>query len=308
MKNKLILSALVIPVAFGLFLSTTAFADSTAMTSPVVVITNDLSVGSTGSDVSALQAFLVNKGYLTIPSGESMGHYGALTQAAVMKYQSAEGIVADGIDGATTQMHIAQDSGATTTTTTSAAMTAPGTMTSAANLRVTLNNLLQEHVSSSLNVLRAISDGNQGALTGALAEQDANAVSLSAAIGSVYGTSAQTAFLTLFRNHITDSNNYTIAVKAGNMTNQTAALAALDQQLVGISNFLSGANPYIDNATLLAALRQHEMLVNQASVDYAKGDFADSYSTETQALAQIAGGGDYLANAIVEQYPSKFAN
>jgi hypothetical protein len=238
-----------------------------------------------------------------------MGHFGPLTQAALMKYQTAEGIVADGIDGGTTQMHMMQEGGsAMASSTTMMSTTAPSTSTAAANLRVALNNLLEAHVTTSLNVLRAISDNNQPALTGALAAQDANAVAISAAIGSVYGTAAQATFLQLFRNHITDSNNYTIAVKAGNMTNQTAALAALDQQLVGISNFLSGANPYIDNATLLAALRQHEMLVNESSVDYANGDFADAYSVEQQAVTQIAGGGDYLANAIVEQYPSKFMN
>jgi peptidoglycan hydrolase-like protein with peptidoglycan-binding domain len=302
MKNKAIFSLIAIPVALGLFFGTTsAHADSTMMMS-----SSDLSLGATGASVTTLQTFLVSKGYLTMPAGQAMGYYGTLTQAAVMKYQAAAGLAIDGIDGASTQMHITADGSSMMSSGTSTTMTTPSTTTAAANLRVTLNNLLQEHVSSSLNVLRAISDNNQPALTGALAEQDANAVALSAAIGSVYGSAAQSAFLTLFRNHITDSNNYTIAVKAGNMTNQTAALAALDQQLVGISNFLSGANPYIDNATLLAALRQHEMLVNQASVDYAKGDFADSYSTETQALAQIAGGGDYLANAIVQQYPSKF--
>ena len=57
------------------------------------VFSNNLSVGSTGADVVALQSFLVSKGYLTIPAGVSQGYFGSLTKAAVVAYQTAAGIV-----------------------------------------------------------------------------------------------------------------------------------------------------------------------------------------------------------------------
>lgn len=197
------------------------------------------------------------------------------------------------------------------TSTSTASTTAPTAMTSAADLRVLLNNLLREHVASSIDVLHhiatdATTTATSSALNGSLQEQDANAVDLAAAIGSVYGTPAGNQFLTLFRNHIIDSNAYTMGLKNGSLTDQQAALAALDQQLQNLSSFLATANPNIDYATLLAALRQHEALINQSSADYVAGDYAGAYSVERQALAQISGGADYLSNAIIVQYPALF--
>ncbi len=52
----------------------------------------DLTLGSTGADVVALQGILVSGGYLTMPAGVPMGYFGALTQAAVAKWQAASGI------------------------------------------------------------------------------------------------------------------------------------------------------------------------------------------------------------------------
>lgn len=62
-------------------------------------ITSDLTVGSTGSQVVALQNALVAGGYLTMPAGVAPGYFGALTKAAVMKWQAANGISATGYFG-----------------------------------------------------------------------------------------------------------------------------------------------------------------------------------------------------------------
>lgn len=55
-------------------------------------LVRDLTLGSTGADVIALQAFLEEKGYLTIPAGVSKGYFGNLTRAAVSRYQATNGI------------------------------------------------------------------------------------------------------------------------------------------------------------------------------------------------------------------------
>lgn len=52
----------------------------------------DLTVGSKGDDVVALQTFLVSKGFLTMPTGVAMGYFGGLTKAAVAKWQASAGI------------------------------------------------------------------------------------------------------------------------------------------------------------------------------------------------------------------------
>ena len=59
-----------------------------------------LRMGSTGSDVSDLQARLYELGYY---AGSIDGRYAAGTQSAVMEFQSRNGLVADGIAGRQTQ-------------------------------------------------------------------------------------------------------------------------------------------------------------------------------------------------------------
>ena len=54
--------------------------------------TTDLTVGSTGAEVIALQDMLVAKGHLTMPAGVAKGYFGGLTKAAVSAWQAANGI------------------------------------------------------------------------------------------------------------------------------------------------------------------------------------------------------------------------
>src|SRR3989344_1941079 len=52
----------------------------------------NLTVGSRGADVTALQDVLISKGYLTVPAGTVLGYFGSLTKAAVMAWQQEAGI------------------------------------------------------------------------------------------------------------------------------------------------------------------------------------------------------------------------
>jgi hypothetical protein len=52
----------------------------------------DLTLGSTGPDVTALQQMLVAKGFLIMPEGVSFGYFGDLTRQALSKWQYANGI------------------------------------------------------------------------------------------------------------------------------------------------------------------------------------------------------------------------
>jgi|GEM_PF-2117790 len=56
-----------------------------------VVPTGDLSIGSTGSSVKALQSVLISLGYMD--SDSNTGRFGPITQAALIKYQKDHGIV-----------------------------------------------------------------------------------------------------------------------------------------------------------------------------------------------------------------------
>ena len=63
----------------------------------------NLTVGSTGADVVALQDWLASKGFLSIPAGTSKGYFGQLTKTAVVAYQASAGLPATGFVGPQTR-------------------------------------------------------------------------------------------------------------------------------------------------------------------------------------------------------------
>jgi len=101
--------------------------------------TRDLTIGSTGADVTALQTFLESKGMLVMPAGVAKGYFGALTKSALAAYQAANGIApAAGYFGPKTRAMV----GAGTTTTGTPTTTVPGSISTPGvegTLTVTLN-------------------------------------------------------------------------------------------------------------------------------------------------------------------------
>jgi hypothetical protein len=86
--------------------------------------TTDLTIGSTGSEVSALQQWLVSKGFLTMPAGVAYGYFGSLTKSALAAYQASVGISpAVGYFGPITRAKVNAAGGTTTTTTTTTTAT-----------------------------------------------------------------------------------------------------------------------------------------------------------------------------------------
>ncbi|MES2470804.1 MAG: peptidoglycan-binding domain-containing protein [Patescibacteria group bacterium] len=88
-----------------------AEAQVTTTTTTAVVVTTpaytrDLTIGSTGADVVALQTFLVARGHLVMPPGVAMGYFGQLTRAALARYQASAGIPATGYFGPITRANL----------------------------------------------------------------------------------------------------------------------------------------------------------------------------------------------------------
>jgi len=179
--------------------------------------------------------------------------------------------------------------------------------TKEADLRVGLNNLLREHVSSSLVVTRNIVDGASASkIEGAKAAQTANAVAIAKTVGDVYGKDAQTAITTPFVEHITQSNNYAQAVADGNMAAQDTALTALRAELRKVATVFNSVIPSVSTDSLYDALSAHEDLLNQAAVEYKAGNYEKAYNLENEALVQISGGAEVLATGIVKSKPDMF--
>lgn len=181
------------------------------------------------------------------------------------------------------------------------------------DLRDGLRTLLSEHVSYSLDVMRAIADDEEDmnddsemALEDALDDQDQNAEDLGDAIESVYGADAGASFTEMFKEHITSSNDYARAIAEGDDEAADEALEELNEYLEEISAFLAGANPNIDEDDLLAALSEHEDLLNEAIEAYVDGNEDESDDLEDDAVEQVRGAADYLADAIIAQFPDKF--
>lgn len=93
--------------------SRSTVAASTFVAAPAVTITRDLTVGSVGSDVMALQVYLNTHGYVVATTGPgSKGNetmfLGVLTKAAIAKLQTAAGITpAVGYFGPKTRAYVA---------------------------------------------------------------------------------------------------------------------------------------------------------------------------------------------------------
>lgn len=97
-NTQVIAKVAAIVAGAGLVLSSFAYAlpagaqttTTTTTTTSSMMFTRDLTLGSTGADVTALQTWLIGKGF-SIPAGAT-GYFGAQTQAAVAAYQAANGI------------------------------------------------------------------------------------------------------------------------------------------------------------------------------------------------------------------------
>lgn len=117
-------------------------AGTTPGTGASVMFTSDLTIGSTGAEVTALQQWLVSKGYMVMPAGVAYGYFGPLTQSALAKYQAEAGISpAVGYFGPITRAKVNAMAGTPgtpgTPTTPGAGITTPGVE---GTLTVTSNN------------------------------------------------------------------------------------------------------------------------------------------------------------------------
>lgn len=71
----------------------------------------EFGLGAEGSDVVALQDFLIGKGFLIMPQGVAKGTFGAKTKAALAAYQASKGISKTGYVGPKTLASLNADMG-----------------------------------------------------------------------------------------------------------------------------------------------------------------------------------------------------
>jgi hypothetical protein len=188
-----------------------------------------------------------------------------------------------------------------------ARLNTPTSSTPAAGLRVGLNALLSEHVYLAAAATNAALGGRQPEFEAAAAALDANSVDVARAIGSVYGTEAEQAFLPLWRKHIGMVVDYTVGAATGDRAKQDKAVADLVGYTDDFGAFLQSANPNLPKP-VVADLVKHHVLTLKSVID---AQVAKDQERAFTALRTGAGHmqmvGDPLAGAIVKQFPAKIA-
>ena len=175
----------------------------------------------------------------------------------------------------------------------------------AADLRVTLNNLLGSHVYLAGLPVRMALGGSDPGFKAGIATLDKNSVELSKAIGSVYGTAAEARFLELWRAHLGMFVAYTQAVAKNDAAGKTKALADLDGYRADFDAFLSGANPNLPKGAVASLLVMHVTGISKAIDLLAAKDYASAYPQLKTAEDHSIMIADPLAEAIVTQFPDK---
>jgi len=180
----------------------------------------------------------------------------------------------------------------------------PSTATKAADLRVTLNQQMRQHVELATIALKQSAAGAPDAAA-AVKALDNNSVELSESIGSVYGDQAKSDFLALWRKHIGFFVDYTNGVVKGDEDAQAKAKENLTQYTEDASTFFSNATG-ADKAGLKEGLQKHANQVFGIVDDYAAKDYTAMFEKEEEAYNHIGMAADILSAAIVKQNPDKF--
>lgn len=181
------------------------------------------------------------------------------------------------------------------------------------DFRVALNNLLQEHLFLATSATQDALIGNTAEFSALGAALNQNGTDLGAAIGSIYGSAAQTQFNGIWSAHNADFVEYTQALATGNAANKTDAVNKLTTVYIPqFASFLAGATN-LPVATLTSLITDH-ITTTKAVVDAQFADLKNSTATSATAVAtadvtaakHMEMIGDPLAKAIVASQPAKF--
>lgn len=176
------------------------------------------------------------------------------------------------------------------------------TAMTAADLRVTLDNLLGEHAALAMNATNAGVSGAK-AFPAIAAQLDKNSVALSKAIGSLYGKKAGNTFLNgkyMWRDHIRFFVAYTVALAKHNKAGENRAVNNLKKYVSKFGAFLAGATG-LSKLAVQGDLDAHVLQLKGQLDAYAAGRYSKANKLYDQAYQHMFMTGDLLAGAIATQ-------
>jgi hypothetical protein len=177
----------------------------------------------------------------------------------------------------------------------------------AVDLRIALDQLLQEHLYLATFATQAALGGRGDEFAAAGGVLNANGTDLGAAIGSLFGQDAQDAFNTTWSAHNGFFVDYTTGVAEGDQAKMDRAVEDLTTIYVPqFAALLAGATGLPEES--LAELITHHVVSTKAVVDaQASGDDGAAAAADVEAARHMRQIGDPLAAAIVDVLPEAFA-
>jgi hypothetical protein len=172
----------------------------------------------------------------------------------------------------------------------------------AADLRVTLDNLLGEHALLAIDATRAGYSGQKD-FPAIAAQLDRNSVAISNAIASVYGKAAGRQFLNgknLWRAHIKYFVDYTVAKAKKDTAGQKKAVANLMAYIQTQAAFFAKATD-LPKQALVNDLTAHVLQLKGQLDAYAAGNYKQAVALTHGAYEHMFMTGDTLASAIARQ-------
>ncbi|MBA3943823.1 MAG: LPXTG cell wall anchor domain-containing protein [Herpetosiphonaceae bacterium] len=179
---------------------------------------------------------------------------------------------------------------------------------SASGLRSALTNLLNEHVYLAADATNAALGGRDTEFKAAAAALDGNSVDLSKAIGSVYGTDAENAFLPLWRKHIGFFVDYTQGVATKDQAKKDMATKNLIQYGQDFGAFINSANPNLPKQAVADLLAAHVTTLNAVIDAQGSKDYTGAYTNLRAAYAHMPMVANALTDGIVKQFSTKFTD
>jgi hypothetical protein len=183
----------------------------------------------------------------------------------------------------------------------------PGDATArSVDLRVTLDQLLQEHAYLTTAATSAALGDRTDELQAAARSLNDGAADLARALGAVAGTGAQARFDQLWTTHDALVIDYALGVARGDLTTREGTLADLaNGSTVQFASFLADLTG-LPPQTLSAMLRQHVLATTNAVDAQGTRDAADAAEKDREAAQQAAAIGDPVTAALVRRLPSRF--
>lgn len=134
-----------------------------------------------------------------------------------------------------------------------------------------------------------------------------NGNQIGAAVGSVYGQSAETTFDSVWKLHLDEFVAYAVADSQGDQAGMSAALNKIKTgYTIPLAQFLAKANPYLPESVLQSSLDEHVQMTAQMINDHVNKDYTAEANELDMSNQHIAGLMSTLAGAIVKQFPNKF--